>query len=69
MKEFNFYICPRNIKVRVWLKENRAKSISEEEYIVAVKPLCSKSRAPSHLKKEYRNLRDKFGFFKQNGTT
>lgn len=55
-----------------WIKDNCNKDTSEEDFISIMKSLKRFSRgkaknknySPSKLKKQYRTLKDNFGFFK-----
>ena len=52
-----------------WLYGNHDKQLSEEEFVVAVQSLkefrkgTSYKYSPSHLRRNYRNLVKRFGFF------
>lgn len=73
MKKFNFEEALKmgssSQKVN-WLKDNWNKSVSEEEFINAIKSfkLFSKGKkknyCPSKLKRQYQHLKKTFGFFK-----
>ena len=62
----------RNIARLAWYKLNQYNPISEEEYIKIMRQIKSyttsnykfKNYKPSRLKKEYKNLKKDFGFFK-----
>lgn len=60
----------RNPQVVNFFRENWNKKITEEEFIETMQKLRihrlgdSKKYSPSHLKKEYKNLKEQFGFFK-----
>ena len=71
-REFNFETSWHNKHKTAWLKENHKKKILENDFIVAMKELKRYSNAnhkahaysPSKLKKEYKKLKDIYGFFK-----
>lgn len=52
-----------------WLKENYNKPVTEDEYVEHIKSLphdhkkASRCRTPSHNRKDYQYLKDRFGFF------
>lgn len=52
-----------------WLKENHNKPVTEDEYVEAIKSLphdhlyAAKCRAPAHNRRNYRHLKERFGFF------
>ena len=74
MKTFDWNIARSRTKNPTklnWLWINRNKKISEEKFVKEVKkmqPLSSAERrykkyAPHTLKRNYRNLKEEFGFF------
>lgn len=52
-----------------WLKENYNKPVTEDEYFEHIKqlphnhPKAARCRAPGNNRRDYRNLKNKFGFF------
>lgn len=73
MKIFDFEIAEkqgRNQYVLNFFKENHNKKMTEEEFVKQMQKLrihrlgVGKKYCPSHLKKEYKNLKNNFGFFK-----
>lgn len=74
MKQFDFNLAIKsgqNPKKIEWYKENKSKKITEEEFIKVMQEVFKPQTkgnthyySPSKLKKQYRNLRTNFGFFK-----
>lgn len=52
-----------------WLKENYNKPVTEDEYVEHIKtlphdhPKAANCRNPGNNRRDYRNLKTKFGFF------
>ena len=73
MREYEYDKCGYCEKRQEWLKENQNNPITEDEFVSIWQELkkISKSKhlaglySPSRLKKQYRNLKEKFGFFPQ----
>lgn len=68
MTTFNFQSKERTQEVLDWIRENHKKEISESQFLEAMEKFrhlrSRKKRTPSINKKDYRNLKKKFGFFK-----
>lgn len=74
MKEFDFThpdFMRHQESVREWLKSHYRQTVTEDEYVAAMKELrkndsgkrVRRSRCPSNLRYHYRMLNEKFGFF------
>lgn len=71
-KTFDWDICKtmRSEHAFNWLKKHHTEAISEESFVAAFKEIPytpngkkKNGRKPAKLKREYRNLKEKFGFF------
>lgn len=69
MKDFDWKYSEavRTPQVFNWLKENYTKPVSQDEYVQAMNQFrglrSPHNRTPSRNKREYADLKRKFGFF------
>lgn len=74
MKPFDFAhqdFLRHQESVRNWFKEHYHKPVTEDEYVAAMRGLrkdghgkrVRRNRCPSNLRRNYRALNEKFGFF------
>lgn len=70
--DWEFYKTISSPERYTWMSQNHNKTISEEEFVKIMQYLKSFRRGksykyqPSHLKQEYKRLKENFGFFLTN---
>ena len=71
--DWELHESQRNPQVVAWLRKNHNQAVTEEEFIAAMRGFkqytkgSKRKYSPSHLRQAYHHLKNRFGFFHEQG--